>query len=256
MKVGLIPPRGLEGYALESDFHLTLPIEETTTNREYMRVYGRAAARGDYIVLDNGAAEGAMVTTERLLEEARRFDADEIVAPDEMRNPTATTEAVRQFLSHLKRLEETTEMPTYKVMAVAQGTKMRHFEECVEDFSSSSRIDVLGIPRHMLKTLWLTSRCDLARWVEKEFPGRFEVHLLGANPLWMREISTVAREIPSVRSLDTSLPFTYALASIDLEQARHQFMRVKNYFTHDWFRVDPSLVQKNIQTYLKWAEGK
>ena len=250
MHVGLIPPKGLENYALRSKFHLALAIPELMERRMYAGMYTRVAALGDFVVLDNGIAEKKPAEPALLLEYAKRLKANEVVLPDVLTDAKETVKAVETFLRQDAPLN-------YSFMAVAQGTKISDYLWCVERFANISFIQTIGIPRHMLETIGQRAcRIDLARKIHDEYPQRFEIHLLGTNPVWLHEVKSVAKYAPHIRSVDTSMPFSYALAGEVLETTSQQITRPHRYFEADWSkRVEGTLLHANIRTLLKWADA-
>lgn len=254
MKVGLIPGRGLEPYALRSDFHLALPIVDCIHNKGYVETYRQAGAEGGYIVLDNGAADGGLVSNTRLMQVAHMLDVHEIVAPDVFYDKAGTVSRVSEFMRWLSDHEDGA---YYKVMAVVQGTSMASLRKCVEVYSTINAISVVGLPRHMLTTLnQKAARIDMANWIKENFGERFQIHLLGTNPVWLKEVASAAKYAPHIRSVDTALPFNYALASQNLETTRVVLTRNPEYFLLDWSETASERhVNNNINTFLGWASG-
>lgn len=251
MQAALIPPRGLETYVLQSSFHLALAIPDTVSNSRYTSTYRRAAARDDHIIVDNGAADGGLVDNRELLLAAAVLGANEIVAPDVLFDKAQTVVKVADFLSWYKTEQE----QHYNVMAVAQGVNKLELQKCIDRYSTYSTITAVGLPRHLLTTLKLASaRIDLANWVEEMFPGRFKIHLLGTNTSWIREVEFANKYAPHIRSVDSALPFNYALSDIDLKSTKAAITRHKDYFKVDWLgRAKLDLVQQNINTFLRWS---
>lgn len=250
MQVGLIPPRGLENYALRSKFHLALAIPDLMSRRAYGGMYMRLARLGDFVVLDNGIAEGQPSPPESLMAQAATLGAQEVVAPDVMKDANATIKAVEDFF----KLERPAR---FQYMAVVQGEKVEDFFKCADVFASIESINTLGIPRHMLTTLnQKAARIDFAYVVDERYPGRFDLHLLGTNPMWIPEVKHAAKYSPFIRSVDTSMPFSYALAGQDLALTTEHITRPDRYFDIDWpSKVDGPLIRSNIRTFMEWADA-
>lgn len=251
MQAALIPPKGLEATALHSKFHLVLPLSVLLRNTAYMNTYKRAAGAGDFIVLDNGEAEGCPATGEELLHAARTFKANEIVLPDVLRDQAATVSRTQKFLSEYgSRLEG------YQLMGVAQGISLNNFKWCINRFSEMSLVTTIGLPRLMLKTLRSAStRVDLANWVANKYPGRFQIHALGADADQRKEISWLAKYSDSVRSVDTSMPYNYAISRADLAASVSHIHRPDLYFTASWAgKVNQKQLNSNIETYMRWVQ--
>src|SRR5882757_5645454 len=115
MRAALIPPKGYEDYALNSNIHLVLPLPPLIQNMKYLDVYQRAQRRGDFVILDNGCAEGQLVSGHHLLNVARAIRAHEIVAPDVMGDAAATLTATTNFIFDYQEARD------YSIMAVLQG---------------------------------------------------------------------------------------------------------------------------------------
>lgn len=252
MRVGLIPPRGLEKTALATDFSLMLAQHKSSWTDDLIRTLRPSR----YIVMDNGACEGDRVTNEELLDAASVFGADEIVLPDVMNDAAETLNLVDDFIN------EYVHTKTRKLMAVAQGLNLKQFQICINDFVDLEAISVIGLPRHMLGTLEdPVARLAVANWVNREFPGRFEIHFLGANVTFPQEIREVANIVPFVRSLDTSLPYTYTMLGVNFtdKEIPHpaNIKRPSTYFTEDWSKqINHDRLNDNINTYLRWSYGE
>lgn len=250
MKVALIPPRGLENYALRSKFHLALALPELIMRRTYGGMYTRAAELGDYVILDNGIAEGRPCNPAELSTVASKIGAQELVAPDILRDAPKTLSMVERYVRDYSS-------DSLKHMAVLQGKRMLEYQTLVEEFENLPTIGVLGIPRHMLETLESKAcRIDLANWIEEKFPGRFEIHFLGTNPYWLHEIRSAAKYASHVRSVDTSMPFSYAIEGELLSDTKDKITRPKDYFEAEWgHRVSGPILRRNIDTLMEWADA-
>lgn len=249
MKLCLIPPKGLEYTALRSSHHLTLPIRECIENPVYVVTYATSVRRRlyNYVILDNGAADGGLVSNQKLFEVAELLNADEIVVPDVLRSKAGTLAKVRKFLAHA---------PTsYNYMAVVQGTTTRLLHSCVAALAEVPSVRALGIPRHLLERHGHAVRINLANWIAEKFPGRFVLHFLGTNPLWIQEVKHAEVDCPHVRSVDTSMPYNYTIAGYELTpNLRIEVMRPSQYFTQDWYtRIGHSLLRNNISVLQEWV---
>lgn len=251
MKAALIPPKGLEDYILYSNFHLAIASSQCMQNPAYVSAYQEASRRGDYIVLDNGAADGGLVSNMELMTAAKLIGAHEVVAPDVFYKGPETVAKVQEFIAWMGST-----YPSTKIMAVVQGTTIQELQYSVLAYSEEPRITVLGLPKHLLSTFdYKPIRLDFARWIKDLYGNRFAIHFLGTNPIWLKEIQA-AEKYSSIRSVDTALPFNYALAEQDLLTTTVQLTRNPEYFDMDWSEtVSERLVQKNIKTYLEWADA-
>jgi len=141
MKLGIICPiNWLEGFAIQSAYHLVLP-NVFEKSKEYRDFYIKQAQMGDFITLDNGAYElGYPMEPDELLEIAGKLKADEIVAPDVILNYKKTVELTEEFL------EQVRDKFDGKIGAVAQGSTFGEIKECYLRFLQDSRIDTIMLP--------------------------------------------------------------------------------------------------------------
>jgi len=245
MKAALIPPRGYEHTALESNIHLVLPLKSLTSNLEYLATYVAARKRGDYIILDNGCAEGQLVDGRTLLDFARVIGAHEIVAPDVMGEPGPTLEATRNFL------EGNDEAADYNIMAVLQGSTHDERAYLLKTFARISAITAIGIPKVLSTHQGCTTRHEIVEFITKKYPDRFDIHLLGLNGAFPNEILQIAFG-NKVRSMDSAQPYKLAQAGKMMAPSVAWAPRSDTYFTHKK-GVDPRTLAWNIQVFKDWA---
>jgi len=253
MKAALIPPKGYETTAGQSDYHLVLAQE--LKRESYLSTYKMLGA--DFIILDNGAAEGEQVSNLDLLDAALALKANEIVMPDVICNSEGTLTAIDEFIYDLNESDD--DFSHLQLMAVVQGETIEECYDFIRKVEKSGVAGTLGIPRHLINTLADPSaRCRLATFIEGTFGiGRFDVHFLGTNSSWIGEVHVLGRDFPWARGVDSSAPFNYTIAGEDLgvpEPERAHIDRPNAYFTSTR-TLDTELLQKNINTYTMWANG-
>jgi hypothetical protein len=252
VKAALIPPRGLFKTALVSDIHLVLA--QVLRYPTYRNMYVDGIADTDYIILDNGAAEGQRVNNVALVRSAIDINADEIVLPDVIGNSEETITEVKSFL---KAWPEYGIKKPINFMAVlqSQGASFE-WQDCIWAFNTMEQITTIGIPRHFVdKDRYM--RHQVCAWLDgKGLRDRFQVHLLGTNSKFSSEVSMMAKEFPWIRSVDSSLPYNYALAGQRLGALGPHVNRPKQYFEVDWSSsLDKDLMYHNIDKYMRWARG-
>lgn len=248
MKVGLIPPAGQEIWILKSDFHLTLA--QRAQDKNYKAAYDTAYKRGDFIIVDNGANEGEAVLPGALTLAVKKLHGSEVVLPDVFYDPASTLARAEEYI---------VQYDDWKVrnMVVAQGRTVQEIKSMICKLSNRKfrRVGTIGLPRHLLETLNLPAvRIDLANWIHDTFGQTFSIHLLGTSHLWPSEVKRAAMYAPFIRSVDTSLPFNYAIANKQLDMAKvtDNIKRPNSYFADGW-HLDPVLVDDNINTLMDWA---
>lgn len=248
MKAALIPPVGYERTALESDIHLVLPLKPLVSNTRYVATYQDAQARGDYVILDNGCAEGQLVDGDILIDFARKIRAHEIVAPDVMGDAAETLFATSQFLAQHKK-----EVQDFNVMAVLQGRFMQQRLELLHRFNEMDEITTVGIPKACITEPGSTARLDTVTMVMNEYPNRFKIHLLGLHPKFPTEMLNL--EYPEeVRSMDSTQPYKITETNRVMSSNHAWASRRDDYFTVVQ-PIHPPLLASNIKTFLKWARS-
>src|SRR6185436_18168155 len=245
MRAALIPPRGYFNTALRSDYHLVLP--QVSFDR-YEHLYSNLVDEEDFVILDNGAAEGQLVTDDVLINAMYAYGANEVVVPDVLRDMKATVAYATKFLQKFY-------LPSFtKPMLVVQGRTLEEVFHCIDVFCETWPKATLGIPRHLLETLHDSSaRAHVLTYIENNW-GHWTVHLRGTHPKHPAEIKTLAEAFSWVRGVDTSMPYNFTIAGELLTEASPGVARPKDYF--DKVHVlDGELLDRNIKTYLGWASG-
>lgn len=204
MKLALIPPYSRMATIYRTDYQLVLP--EHLANKQYQEAYITARRNGDYLIMDNGAAEGELLTHGQLRSMALGLMVNEIVVPDVLGNMDDTLALVKDFF----RFGVDTR---FKYMGVVQGKTYDECCACIEAYYDTfGEITVLGLPRHLITTCDKDDiRSELALYIRRRHPG-YQVHLLGTNPEYIRELrdKQEAFHVAGVRGVDTSAPFNYA----------------------------------------------
>jgi hypothetical protein len=232
----------------QTDYQLVLP--EHLANSAYQEAYMEARRRGDYLILDNGAAEGELLSHGQLRSMALGLMVNEIVVPDSLGYMDDTLQLAKDFFRFGTDAR-------FNYMGVIQGTTYAECCACVEAYSDQfSQISVLGIPRHLITTCEKDSiRADLAVFIRRRFGyGRFNVHLLGTSPHHIRELREYQSQfaVAGVRGVDTSAPFNYAYHAKSIIEGDAS-SRPDNYFD---VRVNQSqALQYNIQLLKTWADA-
>lgn len=264
IKVALIPPLGWEQYlGYSAGIQMSLAVDSCMAYGPYVSEMRHAASMGNYVIVDNGEAEGQRSQNRHVTGFAASIKASEQVLPDVMGDRHATILRVTEFFSRASNV-----LPDMKYMAVAQGDErdVRVIVHYFAEFKYRSGpngvetypVTTIGIPRNLCTIAGNpAARIDLANWIRKEYGDRFEVHLLGANAAWPQEVQAAARYAEgSIRSIDTSLPFNFALAGKLLEQdVPEAVTRDRLYLTGRLPRVNIRHVARNIDIYKTWARG-
>jgi len=215
MKLALIPPYSQISSIYRTNYQLVLP--EHLSNKAYQEAYITARRNGDYLIMDNGAAEGQLLSPGELRSMALGLMVNEIVVPDVLGDMYATLKLAKEFFQYGVDHR-------FKYMGVVQGQSLDECCACVEAYySDHGNITVLGIPRHLIHTTNTKDiRAQLASYIRGNYPG-YQVHLLGTNPSYIKELRTHATDfaIAGVRGVDTSAPFNYAWGAKSMLEGQH-----------------------------------
>lgn len=250
MKFALIPPFARLSDTKKTDYQLMLP--HLVSNWDYSLTYkGLCQDYEQYVILDNGAAEGNEWDIERLHELGEQFQVNEIVIPDELKGMESTLERLDHALDYLRVKYERPQDSPFHYMVVIQGKhwdQLTAFVRLALDMDKEGFIGVWGLPRHLLYTVDDTAvRLKLAEYLF----GR-PVHFLGANTRWIRE-GQYASRLPNVRGMDTSAPYVYGLANTPLRSDR-QFGRTRDYFESKGISAaQNNQINFNVRDYLSWG---
>ncbi len=200
----IVPTTWLTDAIADARMHLALaPVVQK--NLQYQTFYQRMVDDGNYVILDNGAFEGNVVTMEELQLTAALIRAHEVVVPDVQRDASRTLDLYREYIRSPMVFQ-------YMHMVVLQGKNVTEmltmYRELLEIWKHNHRVGkraILGIPK------WLGARRhEVVRAVLMlPSPPKPTIHLLGyAHPNDLYFPKHLAR---SIRSMDTSMPAAAAL---------------------------------------------
>ena len=185
MKIAYIAPKSMAKHTVAGDFHFVIPQNATDWYKDSR----------NFKMLDNGAYEGKAIRMQELLDIARALKVDEVVIPDVIGNAKKTLENIRSLRKAIAQ--------EFKVAAVPQGQTVTEFLECFKVVSCMDDIDTICFPK------WLSlTRPAVVHHLRqsKQLSYKFEYHLMGLdNPA---ELFLYRGQ--DIRSVDTSMPFTYA----------------------------------------------
>jgi hypothetical protein len=210
MKLALIPPPNNAVWMEETDYQLILPsfLQSSIVYRDKVRV---CRGRGDFIILDNGVAEGLGIDSEdELYALAKEYQVTEVVIPDVYGDCDATLERFQNW-----KYDE-----DFGHMAVLAATTTDEVMKMLDVYCDAAIVDTIGVPRllwdHGISRSWVAGM--LLQFVETT---GLAVHFLGMNPDAMYEM--LSFPIPGVRSVDTSAPFVYAKWGVLLARTDHHW---------------------------------
>jgi len=214
MRFATVTPRKLleplQSYL--GDYHLIL-AQEVLAHEDYAAFYRACSRRGDYVILDNGAAESETITGDSLRSAYDLVRPAEIIAPDALNNRVTTRELARIFFEH-EWVKEARKRGL-KVMVVPQGNSWAdwcdsllelyiHEPDCI----GLSKFDCEFIPDVGSSGRWSA----VHKVVEMSLHAYLaEVHLLGlfGSPMELALVPSLYKG-RFVRGADSTLPIAAA----------------------------------------------
>lgn len=194
------PTAGLERYATLSKTHLVLAHVEDSN---YMNFYQERKKAGDFLILDNGAYEGLLVSTSRLWQKIQFYEPDVVVLPDYPLEPWKKTwHAAIHFLD--VNDHEALELQWLYIPQAEKGDFHGFIESYIEA-SQDPRISWIGIPRALSYAITDNplARVEFARLVKREHPD-LKLHAFGMVNGDIHELPYLAAA--GVTSIDSSAP--------------------------------------------------
>ncbi len=222
-----------------TDYHLIL-AQEILNSAKYRDAYKDPEI--GYKILDNGAFEGQLVSTQELFRMAQLLNVDEIVVPDTLHDWASTIEQAIHFTGWAQAF------PQFRYMGVAQGESVEEVLGCACELANMAWVDVIGLPKH-LESLGQTTRIILIeKFMASEQLRYLPVHLLGGTS-WAEE-PAIAKFYDNVRGIDTSFPVYMGMQGKLIDEAPYE-ERPRDYFGNP--KYDSFAIQRNVGTYLKWC---
>lgn len=251
MRLALIPPVSLIDDIFNTNYQMVLPHLD---DEHYTTAYMSARKRGDFLILDNGAAEGETPRFEALMDIANDYMVNEIVVPDVLGDMQQTLKCVEDF-GHFITNPSVSYQDGYGFMGVVQGRTMDEIYQCLDLYNSLDWITTIGIPRILLETLDSPeSRVGVARFIAENYGPRFSMHLLGTSPRHIRELSRFGAdfEAAGVRGVDTSAPYNYANVGKFIDHWDN-ISRPGEYFHLDAHHFGHVQVKHNLEVMQQWV---
>lgn len=199
----------LDEYRLS--FHMFLAqkvLKEPPWSRIY---YFRAQQRGQFVMLDNGAAElGTSIKFSDVLDAAQICHADEIVLPDALGNYEETLELTRKWADTV---------PIRKRAMVPQGETWELWDRCLQAMIKMGCATIC-VPK--LYEAYEGGRVTALNIIwDHGYHETHNVHLLGCYENPIKEVTAVRENAPWVRSIDTAAPIAYAQHQEDIDCGKH-----------------------------------
>jgi len=199
----------------------------------YREHYQKQRLHGAYLILDNSAHEYKEgINAAKLLRQAMRVRAQEIVVPDVLDDGPATVERAMQALEEWYEGDSAEDMHELNpcLMYVPQGKDKEEYWLCIQELidlhlyiaqrKNSRRDIVIGVSKDyqdldggLLEILDIVKDLRENLWADKEI--RMHCHLLGwSRNLWV--YGEIAKKHSWIRSTDSCKPFQYAMHGMKL----------------------------------------
>lgn len=228
--------------------HLVLKSEE------YAKFYRNEQYQGSFVIMDNGACEGAQLSNEDLLNAARKVNPSELVLPDVLFDYEETISRSEWLLREL------TLNPFHKhisLMVIPQGKDDVEWLRCAEEMVTWP-VNVIGVPKWLGKYATDT-RLALVKELQPKLKKYGKVvHLLGCYNT-MREIELFEGAIQShyiepgiVRGIDSSLPYVFAREGKVLDNSLRPSHTAIDFISAQ--DVDEQLLKTNIHHWCNKEE--
>lgn len=211
MKLATIcPPNAINYLPYRAGYHMALAqylLEDTT----YLMHMEQQVARGGFIIMDNGAAEGQSLTITELIAAVDLLEPDEVVLPDVLRDADRTL----ALHTHTNVL---TSIPPIQRMVVIQGSKWSEVKYFIRQLTAMKRwfhYASIGVPKH-LESLKGGRPRAIKLLVEYGLAMNHNIHLLGIYAKPFEEVMRAYEAFPGIRGIDTGAPVAYAQHHIRL----------------------------------------
>lgn len=249
MRAALIcPTQFLEQAQSFSDFHLIL-THKVIYDRKYCEFYAQRSKAGDFVILDNSAAEknARSLPLKNIVLAAVLTKPSVVILPDYLFDSDKTLDELENALSSPQLRFMRRVLPKVKLCAVIQGVDVDDWLECFDILNSSRNgIDILGVP--MVTTQLFGSRYKALKAISRK--TRKPVHLLGFFQGVPMEEVLKEKQFDFVIGIDTSKPVKLAVCGktlrdwVTLEKDREFIDRRHPH-------VDPELLRANCEGFVE-----
>jgi len=195
--------------------HYHMCLAHLVGDKRYAEFYRRMSNEGKFVLMDNGAAEGAQLPVHELLKMYETIKPTEIVLPDTLNDCVDTLRKTLAFVHEHKSLP-------YRFMGVPQGKDFDEWCACVEVMLREPRINTIGISKFLnIATGEDEIRFHACAYIAKvasELGRRdIEVHLLGCDegPYMVGQIQEL---FPLVRGCDSAFAFIATQANVEITE--------------------------------------
>lgn len=204
----IVPLKFLE-LTKDNYYHMCL-AQLVLKSEEYADFYRRMSDEGKYVIVDNGACEGEVMTPKDLIKVYNFINPTEIVLPDVLFDSYTTMDKVEYFFTIYG-----SELSRFKKMIVPQGKDWMEWLWCLSEMSKFDyfeEVTTIGIPKWLDKCYSL--RPYICKILKRDFPDK-EIHLLGcgSNPAVL--IPECRHNNSKVRGCDSAFAYLCSKAGVE-----------------------------------------
>ena len=192
---------------LDNQYHMCLAHLVDCT--EYREHFTSLTAKGKFVLMDNGVAEGCQLKPEELFDMYELIQPTEIVLPDTLFDSASTIQKSRTFLLQMEQMGV-----KYRTMAVPQGANLEEWIACARILIKDTRINSFGISKFLNvatgdKYIRFKACQALAGLIVEYGRQDLEVHLLGCDegPL---VVKMCQEAFPFIRGCDSAFAYLQA----------------------------------------------
>lgn len=197
MNLAIIAPTSMLHWCTHGD-GIQMALAQHVLNEkelEYKHFFRSRSLAGEYVILDNGAAESVTGHASELNVAAGMVKAKEVVVPDVLNNAQLTMEYGDAYLNNIIE----------RRMIVPHGRTLDEWKKCAQFLLNLGAVYSLGLPK------WSPiPRTHVLEEIEKQhWNDTLQIHLLGlqGDPI---QVKWLANAFPWIRSVDTAAPIAYA----------------------------------------------
>jgi len=253
MRAALISPTELLPYTQSfSNYHLAL-THKVIFDPKYRGFYAERSKRGDFVILDNSAAEkkGRSVPLKDVVLAAVLIHPTVVVLPDYLFDSDRTLDELENALRSPQLRFLLRVLPDVKLCAVVQGIDEYDWLECFSILNDRNNgIDHLGIPK--ITGQVFGSRLAALERIKKRV--KKPCHLFGV--WWKSSLEEVAQEAQYdfVEGVDTPKPVRLAVHGMGLDRWS-EVPRGQDFLEKRCNGVDLELLKANCEEFVQVCKG-
>ena len=217
----------------------------------------KSAKDGRFIIMDNGLHEGAIPSTESLIEKIKEYKPNIFIVPDEWNDFQTTTRNAEYWISEIKpSLPEKTNL-----MAVVQAVDLNQGMTCYQTFKKLGyKYIAVNYSSEMYSTMFHFDNINVNRTLGRvqffsELKHReildetIHHHLLGASSV---DEFKFYKDLPYVKSCDTSSPIIYGCEYMTYKMKNifeKPKAKIEDYFESEITAHQMKCILRNLKTF-------